>query len=64
MHSAVCGEMGTLSRLVPSAVPPPPPIPLPLSLLLCGGTLFFIYNEKIMFEIFTTTGGGGSFNKA
>lgn len=24
MHSAVCGEVGTLSRLVPSAVPPPP----------------------------------------
>lgn len=65
MHSAVCGEAGALSRLVPSAVLFYfPLIPLLLSPLLCGRTLFFIYNEKIMFEIFTRGGGGGRFNKA
>lgn len=62
MHSAVGGEVRILPCLVPSTVVFFL-IPLAPSLLLRGGTLFFIYNEKIMSEIFTTTRGGKSFNK-
>lgn len=38
-------------------------IPLGSSLGFYRGTLFLIYNGKMMFEIFTTTRRGKSFNK-
>lgn len=61
MPTAVCGQVKMQPRLVPPTVVFL--IPLASSLRLGGETLFFIYNGKMMFEIFTTTRGGKSFNK-
>lgn len=59
MLTAVCGQV----QMQPGLVPPTVVLLIPLasSLLLSGGTSFFIYNGKIKSEIFTR--GGKSFNK-
>lgn len=60
MLTAVCGQV----QMQPGLVPPTVVLLIPLasSLLLSGGTSFFIYNGKIKSEIFTRR-GGKSFNK-
>lgn len=60
MATTVCGRV----KMQPGLVPPTVFfIPLGSPPGFYRGTLFLIYNGKTMFEIFTTTRRGKSFNK-